>query len=624
MMRVPTSLDGGREPRNADLDELFAKAERGLILLSGVENGRVMNERLICEIRPDGLAAMREALRIREGGPSFRCMCRGDFAVELFRGRRAIAAIGLHHGVSIRLDDWGSDAELADGRLFFAWLADHGVPGPLAEYEASLQFQKEAEALRLKWREAAPPEARPFLDGIAPESLAPSQEKSACEPILRALEAAYPAPRDRIARLFAWYGSGAGPWSGYPAYEHVADLLLMQHDFPDVIDAVAAGLDAPEEETGAARFIAIHARTRAERSLVARIPEAVRSSLAARARATGIDDNIARLDAALRRPADPTAPAGTSLAGVSNFGHLTNLHVAGGAAFALAGGRLLRFDPGSTTPVDLGSPPAAKGKIPVLLAAEGGDLIYTAGDALMKIPAEGGPPTKIADLPGWTTSWYFAPPWVYWIEQERPPNERDLWSAVMRAPLAGGAPEVVLESRPLLAWSLLAEGPVLYWMRRGDRKRFLLGPHPEIVLERVPLRGAEPSVIAAVDINDEGNFRWGPLARNHPYAALSRFLWWYAGATGEAYCVPKDPGAERRSTRIAKSIRKVAAGPTGAYFLSQPGDAENVVTWIGDDGSFDEIARFRALMGPPPEIAADESGALVAHGDVLLRIAKRP
>jgi hypothetical protein len=212
---------------------------------------------------------------------------------------------------------------------------------------------------------------------------------------------------------------------------------------------------------------------------------------------------------------------------------------------------------------------------------------------------------------------------VYWIEQERRPNERDLWSSVKRAPLAGGAAETVIESRPLLAWSLLAEGQVLYWMRRGDRRRFLLGPQPEIVLELVPLNGSEPSVIAAVDINDEGLFRWGPLALNHPYAASSRFLWWYAGAAGEAYCVPKELGAERRSMRIAKSIRKAAAAPSGAYFLSQPSNAENVVTWVGDDGAVDELARFPALQGPPPEIAPDEAGMFIAYGDILLRIERR-
>lgn len=224
MMRVPTSLEGRKEPRDADLDDLFAKAEGGRVLLSGVANGRVIDERVICFISRDGLAGVREALRIREGGPTFRCMCRGDFAIELFRGRKALPAIGLHHGASIRLDDWGSDADLVDGRLFFAWLADHGVPGPLEAFDRSLQYQREAEAIRQKWIEAAPPEVRPFLEKIAPESLPPSQEKSACEPAMRALEAAYPSAKDRIGRLFAWYGSGAGPWSGYPSYEHVADL----------------------------------------------------------------------------------------------------------------------------------------------------------------------------------------------------------------------------------------------------------------------------------------------------------------------------------------------------------------------------------------------------------------
>jgi hypothetical protein len=47
-------------------------------------------------------------------------------------------------------------------------------------------------------------------------------------PVQESLAAAYPEPRARVLALFRWFGSGAGPWTGFPVYEQLAEQILLQ------------------------------------------------------------------------------------------------------------------------------------------------------------------------------------------------------------------------------------------------------------------------------------------------------------------------------------------------------------------------------------------------------------
>jgi hypothetical protein len=52
------------------------------------------------------------------------------------------------------------------------------------------------------------------------------------------LIASIPEPAVRVRSLLHWFGSGAGPWSGFPVYEEALELLLLEEDL-DVLIAVA-------------------------------------------------------------------------------------------------------------------------------------------------------------------------------------------------------------------------------------------------------------------------------------------------------------------------------------------------------------------------------------------------
>lgn len=58
------------------------------------------------------------------------------------------------------------------------------------------------------------------------------------EPLRAPLAEEFPDPTQRILVLFAWYGSGAGPWSGYSSYEDAAKILLLDFSTSELVTAI--------------------------------------------------------------------------------------------------------------------------------------------------------------------------------------------------------------------------------------------------------------------------------------------------------------------------------------------------------------------------------------------------
>jgi hypothetical protein len=66
----------------------------------------------------------------------------------------------------------------------------------------------------------------------------------------------FPNERERILALLRWYGSGSGPWSGYPAYEDTLAALLFEYKTSAIVASLqSVSLNEPEME-GAARLFA--------------------------------------------------------------------------------------------------------------------------------------------------------------------------------------------------------------------------------------------------------------------------------------------------------------------------------------------------------------------------------
>lgn len=93
-----------------------------------------------------------------------------------------------------------------------------------------------------------PPALRPLWASVA-RDLDPD-----LGPLQRSLARQVPDKDVRILLLFSWFGSGAGPWSGFPAYERIAEDMLLGYSTADLLSAIAnRELTVPQTE-GVARL----------------------------------------------------------------------------------------------------------------------------------------------------------------------------------------------------------------------------------------------------------------------------------------------------------------------------------------------------------------------------------
>ncbi len=241
------------QPTQAVFDSLLSRVERVRVLEGGMANGRPLGSTVLLDIagEPD-LTELKQALEILDG-PGGHCMCYGEPSLELLSWRsEPLAVLGIHHGRSVRWAAWKDDAELVDGRRLLDWLAQRGVTGPLSEF---LEGQRSEEQGRIDWQRwvAAMPDCLKHLSKDVWQYVAKTSDLT---PVQESLAAAYPEQRARILALFRWFGNGAGPWTGFPVYEQLAEQILLQSPVEELVDALQDGQLSEDQVEGAARFFA--------------------------------------------------------------------------------------------------------------------------------------------------------------------------------------------------------------------------------------------------------------------------------------------------------------------------------------------------------------------------------
>ena len=132
-------------------------------------------------------------------------------------------------------------------------LAGEKQADPRREFEETKARERQWEAVYARWRKTIPPCLRPLW---TPERYMEIPDETNTEPLRKALSEAIPDPRERALVLFAWHGSGMGPWSGYPAYENAAEYLLLGLPVPALIAAAADSSLSERQLEGAARLFA--------------------------------------------------------------------------------------------------------------------------------------------------------------------------------------------------------------------------------------------------------------------------------------------------------------------------------------------------------------------------------
>lgn len=283
------------QPTQAALDSLMNLVYAVRVFENGSHGGKILGNDVVLEVgEPTDVAALRITMRIIDG-PGGHCMCFGGPTLEMLSADRSrLALLSVHHGLAIRWDRWKDDARLVDGRLLLEWLAERGVVDPLREFEAMEASDLQRKQDRDRWLAAMPSALVPVW------SSALGQFGSVnVDPLLTALESAMPDEGQRILALLEWFGSGAGPWSGFPWYEQAAEELLLGYSTARIIEAVESTRLSSAQLEGAARLFASWSFGKQRPEGLKELPGALKKALWHQVKDTKDDDKRLRATRAL-------------------------------------------------------------------------------------------------------------------------------------------------------------------------------------------------------------------------------------------------------------------------------------------------------------------------------------
>lgn len=229
----------------AKLASLIKQADKIIVFDSPMKDANV----LFSSTTPKDVAEFNDALTVEPPKGWFHCMCIGTPAVRLYRGDTELALITNHHGRSVRCSLWTSDAMLKDPEKWLQWFDARNMPKPRKEVEDMAARARQGEVSYTRWLGAMPKSVRPLWARLTRDAISPN-----VKPLRAALAKEFPDTRQRILALFTWYGSGDGPWSGFPSYESAAEELLLDISTSDLIAAAQADNLTERQLEGAARL----------------------------------------------------------------------------------------------------------------------------------------------------------------------------------------------------------------------------------------------------------------------------------------------------------------------------------------------------------------------------------
>jgi hypothetical protein len=240
-----------RQEQISDLYVLIDQADEMVVYSEGFKR-----EFVICRSshRKD-FDELKSAITLRRKGGPFVCACMDGPEISLLKNKKEIAAIWNHEGTAIGSSVWNGDWENSDPDRWLRWFDARGMKGAREFYnQMQSQYRKSAVDER-RWLNAMPSSLKP-LWSKALSQYQPPTEFPDLKPLNDALVNQYPDPYDRIRALIAWFGSGAGPWSGSPGYEEIAAGLLHQYPTSELIRAVESRNLTDQELEGAAKILA--------------------------------------------------------------------------------------------------------------------------------------------------------------------------------------------------------------------------------------------------------------------------------------------------------------------------------------------------------------------------------
>jgi hypothetical protein len=204
------------------------------------------------------ISELRDSFIFQPTSGWFRCACIPTVEITLSKSGQELGVIWIFDDLTIGFSDWSGDVRLSDPERFLRWFDHRGIAGPRRGFEGIRALEDADHDAAKRWRDAMPPALRPLWAKVRKDPEWWGIPSTAVENSVRVLkpelEKEFPDSKERAIRLFSWFGSGAGPWSGFPAYEDVAAHLLLQQQLPDLVAALQGGIPTDAELEGAARF----------------------------------------------------------------------------------------------------------------------------------------------------------------------------------------------------------------------------------------------------------------------------------------------------------------------------------------------------------------------------------
>jgi len=282
------AIQAERKPNLERLIQIVNSADRIAVFASVAGD----DEKMIFETtKADDLIAFRQALRLVIPDGWSMSICPTP-RVVLYRDGKEVAWIGNVYGEEVRTSLWGANANLEDPEKWLKWFDDRGMPQVRRERDEVIAFAEKAEADRDRFYAAMPRGIEEQFEKQLGFFGLPSQRL--VTPFLPILEKEYPDRNERILALLRWYGSGAGPWSGAPAYEEIAGSILLEFPTDHVVKAVTSRTLERAEIEGGARFFADWDFHRTRPDDIALLPKNLKKKFLEHSLKSTDEDKVAR------------------------------------------------------------------------------------------------------------------------------------------------------------------------------------------------------------------------------------------------------------------------------------------------------------------------------------------
>lgn len=199
------------------------------------------------------LSELKTAVSLEPSDGELHCLCMPAARIHLLRKKKELGTVLIYpDALTIGFSDWSSDARILDREKWLQWFDARKIPGPRKAAEEQKERERQARVEEERWMAAMPASLRPVWPVVA-EAMFPGQaiDTTALD---RELAKEFSDSNRRILALMAWFGSGAGPWSGFPIYESVAEEMLLKYQTAELLVALKDRTLNEAELEGAARL----------------------------------------------------------------------------------------------------------------------------------------------------------------------------------------------------------------------------------------------------------------------------------------------------------------------------------------------------------------------------------